>query len=188
MRNRDRRRFIGFDVEGLAWDQLVLVLRYIDDIILISRLLCMNCLAQIVEIVYSVPFEYDVKACPPGGVDVWTDLVVARHTLFVTLKDRTIALPKQFGSGMLVLRSVIMGLVQRLAEVPIRFSSKAKTLVDFVSSLPDKGILKTTLKQAVFGAKKHQPVNLIAALRQIVTKVCKECTFNWRFLSWISVL
>ena len=58
--------------------------------------------------------------------------------------------------------------------MPIKFQFKIEALVDFISGLIDSGVSKAFLKQAVFGSRRHHPFNLLAALKDIVLKVCKN--------------
>lgn len=68
----ERQQFEGFR-HSMDWDHTVLHLRYVDDIILISRIYCCRCLQHAVQCIYSVSFDCSL---PHDRTLSWLDLKI----------------------------------------------------------------------------------------------------------------
>ena len=57
-----------------GWDppQALLSMRYVDDLLMISRALCFGCMRHLVDAIYSVSFDFN----DPSDEQVWTDIIV----------------------------------------------------------------------------------------------------------------
>ena len=60
-----------FIPEGWSATELVLGMRYVDDLLMVSSALCHCCMSSLVSKIYSVNFEVN----PPECIQTWTDVV-----------------------------------------------------------------------------------------------------------------
>ena len=102
---------------------------------------------------------------------VWIDLTVNRQDLSIGLKPRQYNLPRILTKGVLMVRSLLFGLVQRLAEVNMPLAWKADYIVDYLAQMKQQGVTRNLAFAAVFGANKSQPRMLMLILKKSVAVV-----------------
>lgn len=73
--NAERRNEHGFN-PGFPWRQAVCHIRYIDDVILLSKCFCHRCLIDLVNTIYSVPFDCTSE----NDQLVWLDMIISLKT------------------------------------------------------------------------------------------------------------
>ncbi len=86
---------------------------------------------KLIPVIYPVGFDYDLD--PEQKKFVWIDLCISRDSLFVTCKKRDYKLPVLLETGVNVTRSLLVGLVQRMVEIPT--TTKAKVEVNSLKHL-----------------------------------------------------
>ena len=102
-----------------------------------------------------------------GGFWTWTDMHVHRETLAVRPKQREVGVPQQFMKNNFLLRSILIGYVQRLSEFPVKASHKIDCLIEYSKKLKATGFSKKEYKNAVLGASRIYLKNLMITLRII---------------------
>ena len=117
------------------------------------------------------PIVFDVEEESSTSWATWLDLAIHKTTLFITMKPRKFLLPKLLDKGTTLVRSVLIGLVQRLSEVPMTYEAKLDVLISVIQKAKQSGVKDNIVRCAVFGAKRTHPQNLIKALQMITTKL-----------------
>ena len=122
-----------------------------------------------IRVTYTVAFKVDEDFQKVWHV--WIDLTVNRHDLSIGLKPRQYNLPRILTKGVLMVRSLLFGLVQRLADVNMPLAWKANYLVDYLAQMKQQGVTRNLAFAAVFGANKSQPKMLMSILKKSVAVV-----------------
>ena len=117
---------------------------------------------------------FDFKLDPNVDSVTWTDIIITRDSLSIHLKKREYMMPKYFGDCSMVLRSLLVGLVHRLSELPLSLSEKTHCIVDFLCKIKAAGVEKKYVKKAIFGAKVSHPATLMLVLRLSFSKVYEK--------------
>lgn len=93
--NRDylvRARYVP---PGLSWSEVTSCKRYVDDVILISAILCASCLRAALSEIYPVEFE----VASSGTTLAWLDLKLDLSTLDIDLREKQFVTPPAWASS-----------------------------------------------------------------------------------------
>ena len=72
----DRRCRLGFDPQGSELSRQAALARYVDDLIVVSRIWCPECLESMVGFIYRKPVQFDKQPTAPLG-QPWLDAWIA---------------------------------------------------------------------------------------------------------------
>lgn len=111
--NRDylvRARYVP---PGLSWSEVTSCKRYVDDVILISAILCASCLRAALSEIYPVEFE----VASSGTTLAWLDLKLDLSTLDIDLREKQFVTPPAWASSRSALRCFILSHVSRWLQI-----------------------------------------------------------------------
>ena len=109
----ERQQFEGFR-HSMDWDHTVLHLRYVDDIILISRIYCCRCLQHAVQCIYSVSFDCSL---PHDRTLSWLDLKIYLDSGQLGLNIKPLYPTPPWHSNLVSLKCLFLGRFRRWAEI-----------------------------------------------------------------------
>ena len=109
----ERQQFEGFR-HSMDWDHTVLHLRYVDDIILISRIYCCRCLQHAVQCIYSVNFDCSL---PHDRTLSWLDLKIYLDSGQLGLNIKPLYPTPPWHSNLVSLKCLFLGRFRRWAEI-----------------------------------------------------------------------
>ena len=103
-RDPDSRKLAGFGVP-IPWKHAVCHLRYIDDVILLSRIFCRQCLIDLLVCIYSCNFDVatDCELLP------WLDMTFDIFSGNIGLNVKTFCAPPPWGVPKKYLRNIFLG-------------------------------------------------------------------------------
>ena len=157
-----------------GWDppQALLSMRYVDDLLMISRALCFGCMRHLVNAIYSVSFDFN----DPSAEQVWTDIVVkvdsaSGHLSWsaknpnrewvqgVAAKQKEkyppylARLQLKFG----LLRGMLLGRAARLQELQLTTACQERALVEELQELVLEGYPPSLLRALVHSLPLNNP-------------------------------
>ena len=132
--NHEKRASHGF-APGFPWHHAVCHLRFIDDVILLSRCYCRSCLACLLDLVYTVPFD----CLPEEDMQLaWLDMRVDLVSWTLGLNVKVRRLPPEWGSHPSYVKSLLCCTFRRWLDIrpPVLQWQRAclSLLVDFRQS------------------------------------------------------
>ena len=125
-------------------------------------------MTQLIKDIY--PVEFKVAEPDAAGFLTWTDIQIHEESLLIKSKTRTVSIPNQFQKRSPLLRSVLIGQMQRLAEIPNPMRFKIHCLIQYASDLKKVGFTNKEFKNAVFGASRVYPKSLMLCLKTIARR------------------
>ena len=146
LKNQARRFAHGFPFSDRSWPSCCLHLRYVDDVLLASRLLCRNCMCELLPIAYCVNF----KVAAPDRFVTWLDMVVDCFTGEIFPKPRKFSTPPPWGTYPVLLRSLILGALLRAAEVSSTDRAVRIYMMNILVGLLEIGWSKRQICQVLF--------------------------------------
>ena len=111
--NRDylvRARYVPL---GLSWSEVTSCKQYVDDVILVSAILCSSCLRAALNEIYPVEFEV---ACS-GATLAWLDLKLDLSTFEIDLRQKQFVTPPAWASSRSALRCFILSYISRWLQI-----------------------------------------------------------------------
>ena len=176
-----------FIPEGWLPEESVLGLRYVDDLLLLSKCLCHSCLKRLVDSIYSVSFEINTEALEQTWVDVVSKVNAETGAIFWIPKNANRPwlqnlhgktkekyapylgrLQTRFG----VLRGMLLGRAARLRELELPPDHIIVYMLEELQELPLEGYPLSFLRALVhsFPGHCHDFVVLRRALRDLERK------------------
>lgn len=111
--SQQRQIEAGFQSQ-VPWEKAVLHLRYIDDIVLVSRVYCSRCLRQAVNLMYSVPFDC---SSPTERILCWLDVKILLDSGDLGVLFKPLFPSPPWNSNVLYLRNLFLGRFHRWKEI-----------------------------------------------------------------------
>ena len=103
-----RRIAQGFGTHQ-SWNDAVLHLRFTDDVVLISKMFCRHCLADLLKLIYSVDFD----VCEHSSRLAWLDMCIDLDSCQVGLHCKSFCPPPHWSAPRHFLRSILLGRFSR---------------------------------------------------------------------------
>lgn len=131
--SRVKRESQGF--RSPVWEDEVVHLRYIDDIILISSLYCCTCLQYSLKCIYSVDFDIEAS----GSLIPWLDCAANCEDYCVDVLSKQIFPPPPWAAGRLYLKSLLLGKFSRWLQMNASEVSWKRALLALFRDLKSQG-------------------------------------------------
>ena len=111
--NHQRKSSHGFN-PGFPWHQAVCHIRFIDDVILLSKCYCRSCLMSLLDLVYAVPFD-----CLPDDDSqlAWLDMRIDLVSWSIGLNVKIRSLPPEWGSPPGYVKSLLCCTFRRWLDI-----------------------------------------------------------------------
>ena len=103
--NETRRANLGYRGTGRRWSSLAYCKRYVDDLLVISKMWCYECLREMIPHVYTVQFDVE----PQAAIVSWLDLRIVLETSEIWTKEKTFRISPPFASDFRLLRAFVIG-------------------------------------------------------------------------------
>ena len=101
-----------------SWNRGVCHIRYIDDVILVSRMFCRQCLVDSLSVIYNVPFDVS----DDGLCIKWLDMSLDLNTCCLGLNIKQLALPPHWSVSKTFFRNILLGRFKRWSPAGVRLS------------------------------------------------------------------
>eukprot|EP00435_Cladocopium_sp_Y103_P013886 s117_g3.t1 len=136
----------GLDASTPAWESAVFARRYIDDLVVVSKLLCFDCLVGMTQAMYTVTFDPAEKSRQLR----WLDVVFDLDSLCLNIKRSMFPFPPPWDTCQYKLRAFLWGRLARYRQIGLDMSKKQNDLGLFLVSLRQQKFSRRRLRQAVF--------------------------------------
>ena len=151
----DRRRDGLFWWNDRLWSHSVARGRYVDDLIWVSRSLCVGCLEEGVQLAYSVPFEVTVPT--DDGMLIWLDFSISLPSFHWTAKRKQFVPPLPWAASSNYLFSLLSGRLARWQEMQLLPEDLAVAMVHLFCDFMRAGWKKSNLRKGVFRVAQRSP-------------------------------
>ena len=140
-------------MENCTLRQLVVCRRYIDDLLLISKVWCFDCLCELPKTVYRVPFEPG----PRGRTLVWLDMEINLDSITLGMKKSPIRVPPPWDVSQARLRSFFWCKLSRYKQLELLDTAWQEDMSLHLVSLASQGFGRHRLRNLVFSMYKLAP-------------------------------
>ena len=128
------------------WNRAVCHIRYIDDVILVSRIFCRQCLIDSLSLIYNVPFDVsDDCLCLK-----WLDMSLDLNTCCLGLNIKQLVLPPHWSVPKTFLRNILLGRFKRWSEIEPKLSEWQSAIVRLLFDVRLAGWSSTYVSSALF--------------------------------------
>lgn len=153
-----------------SWNRAVCHIRYIDDVILVSRLFCRQCLIDCLGVIYNVPFDVS----DDDRILKWLDMSLDLNTCFVGLNIKPLALPPHWSVSKTFLRNILLGRFKRWSEIGPRPSEWQRALVRLLLDVRLTGWSSTYVSSALFSIHNIAFIPYVSFAQHVWNTIKKE--------------
>ena len=155
----------------VPWDELVVSVRYVDDIVLASFCVCRTCLCKYIKLCYSVTF--DINDIDNNQFD-WLDVSIDINTAEITYKRKPPTLLPRWSTTFPYYRAYLVGRVHRIHEIKPPNYHLPCIVYDLLSDLISVGVTKKDFR-SLFHTTSHLPSTPLVQLLRSALKRCSNC-------------
>ena len=148
-----------------SWQQAVVARRYIDDVVVISKLLCFSCLVDMTHAMYTVKFD----AAPKSRKLHWLDVVLDLDRLELGIKQSPFDFPPPWDIRQSSVRAFLWGRLARHKQINLNIKEREHDLGLFLVALARQFFGRQRLRRIIFGMWKD---NFAEELRFCRAFVC----------------
>ena len=129
-----------------SWNRAVCHIRYIDDVILVSRMFCRQCLVDSLSVIYNVPFDVS----DDGLCIKWLDMSLDLNTCCLGLNIKQLALPPHWSVSKTFFLNILLGRFKRWSEIEPKPSELQSAIVRLLLEARLAGWSTTYVSSALF--------------------------------------
>ena len=137
----------GLSCSAPCWHQAVVARRYIDDVVMISKLLCFSCLVDMTHAMYTVKFD----AAPQSRKLHWLDVVLDLDCLVLDIKQSLFDFPPPWDVRQSSIRAFLWGRLARHRQIGLKTREKEHDLGLFLVALARQHFGRQRLRRIIFG-------------------------------------
>ena len=162
--NESRRANLAYHETGRRWSSLACCKRYVDELLLISKMWCYECLEEMIPHVYTVQFGVE----PQAAIVSCLDRRFVLETSEIWAKEKTYRISPPFASDFRLLRAFVIGRLKRLDEVSPPVEECVRAVCDLLSDAVAAGWNKKVLRAIGYSVRSLGTDLLIEILRKAV--------------------
>lgn len=160
----ETQRESGFYLPDVPWYKLLVCRRYIDDLLILSRVWCYDCLCVFPSKVYRVPFDPG----PRSRSLVWLDLVVNLDSITLGVKSSPIRVPPPWDVSQQKLRNFFWAKISRYRQLELPTDVWQEDVVFQLVTLASQGFCRRRLRNLVFSMYKMAAQDEMDFLKAVV--------------------
>ena len=158
------QRQSGFFIPGVRWTNLLVCRRYIDDLLILSRAWCYDCLCALPAFIYKVPFDPG----PNSRTLTWLDMEINLDTICLGLKSTPFRIPPPWDVTQQRLRNLFWARLSRYQQLQLTEIVWQEDLCFQMVCLLRQHVGRRRLRNLVFSMYKSSVHEEIAFMKTVV--------------------
>jgi len=154
-------------IRQFPWPRIAVSCRYVDDTILISKMLCANCLGNLIPHIYPTTFD---TACQGTQLE-WLDMNIDTTDCTIRWQHRDPHLIPRWAMTRQFIRAYLIGRACRLDQLGLHRLDTLRAVSEIVQDLRTAGLTIPDCKWLWYSLQREDDTNALAHLREYLFRL-----------------